>query len=447
MAKHHGTKPWPLVVLTACPLHGHMTGTLQLATTLHAKGFHIAFAHSTLNPPDPTNLPPDFIFLPLFDHLTAVDDSRSFTTFLKEINNECKASFKEHLIRLIGEGNKSIVVIYDNNMFFAGIVALDLNLAAISFRPNSAAYLPATLARLQLCQQSRFLEQDFVMNEMVPNYHPIRYKDLPFSGSPIEDWKELVAIFNRHPRPSAIIVNTIKSLEHEALTLIHNHYNVPVFAIGPLHKIKPTGDATHLKGDTSCITWLDKQSPKSVIYISFGSLATLDANVLTEMVWGLAQSNRPFLWAVRPGSVCGWEWVEFLPEGFLEETKDRGLIVKWAPQKEVLSHFAVGGFWSHGGWNSILESVSEGVPMICQPFIADHMVNTRYASYVYKIGIELEVFERGEIERMIRKLMVDEGNEIRVRANNMKKMVEIALESGGCSHDSLDDLVRFICSC
>ncbi|CAH1446771.1 unnamed protein product [Lactuca virosa] len=427
--EEHGGRRWPLVVLASSPFHGHMTPTLQLAKALHAHGFSIAIAHSNLNPPNPSNHP-SFIFLPLSDNLSTIDDSGSFSNFIQTLNKNCKPSFKEHLTRLIGT------------------VAVDLNLAAIVFRSSSAAYFPAYLVRQQLHQEGRFLEQDYVMQEMVPNHHPLRYKDLPFSKSPVEDWQQLVAIISQSIRPSAVIWNTIKVLEHEALTQIHKHYQVPVFAVGPLHKIAPTNPPTSfLEEDTSCIAWLDKQAPKSVIYISFGSLMTLDKKVLTEMACGIAKSNQRFIWVVRPGSVCDSEWTEFLPEGFIEETRERGLTVKWAPQKEVLAHFAVGGFWSHCGWNSTLESISDGIPMICQPFNIDQMVNARYVSYVWKIGLELEGLESGEMESMIRRVIVDEeGEEMRVRAIGMKEMVKEAVQNGGCSYDSLEELVGFISS-
>ncbi|KAI3678244.1 hypothetical protein L6452_37529 [Arctium lappa] len=444
-----GGRRWPLVVLTTSPFHGHMTPTLQLATALHAKGFSIAIAHSKLNPPDPSNHP-DFIFLPLSDNLSAIDVSSSFTGFIQDLNTNCRPSFREHLIRLTSEqnrGDKSMVVIYDHLMFFAGAVAMDLNLVAILFRSCSAAYYRACLARQQLHQQGKFLEQDFVMQDMVPNHHPLRYKDLPYSKSPIEDWKQRVAIFSQEPHPSAIICNTVKFLEHEVLSQTHQHHQVPFFAVGPLHKIAPSPPTNFLEEDTSCITWLDKQAPKSVIYVSFGSLATLDSKVLVEMAWGLAKSNQSFLWAVRPGSVCGFEWIEFLLEAFRDEIRGRGLIVKWAPQKEVLAHLAVGGFWSHCGWNSTLESISEGVPLICQPFIVDQMANARYVSYIWKIGLELEVLERGEMESMIRRLMVDEeGEEMRLKVAKMKEIIKDSVQNGGSSHDSLEGLVGFILS-
>ncbi|KAJ0540430.1 putative UDP-glucuronosyl/UDP-glucosyltransferase [Helianthus annuus] len=289
--------------------------------------------------------------------------------------------------------------------------------------------------------------KDFAMQEIVPNYHPLRYKDLPFSTSPVEEWKQLVSNFSQQAHPSAVIWNTIKFLEHESLTQIHNHVQVPVFAVGPLHKVTPSTFIGSHREDTSCITWLDKQPPKSVVYISFGSLATMDAKVLTEMAWGLAKSNQRFLWAVRPGLVCGSEWLELLPEGFVEETRERGLIVKWAPQKDVLTHFAVGGFWSHCGWNSCLESISSGVVMICQPFSVDQGVNARYMSYVWKIGLELEQVEREEIGRMIKRVMVgEEGEEMRVRVNDMKEMVKEAVGNSGSSQESLEGLVKFILS-
>lgn len=269
--------------------------------------------------------------------------------------------------------------------------------------------------------------KDFGMQDVVPNHYPIRYKDLPFSNSPIEDWKELVTVFSQQVH-SAVILNTVKSLEHESLTRIHNHLKVPIFAVGPLHKISPNPSSGSHQEDTSCVTWLDKQPPKSLVYISFGSLATMDSKVLTEMAWGLAKSNQRFLWAVRPGLVNGSEWLELLPDGFIEETKERGLVVKWAPQKEVLAHYAVGGFWSHCGWNSCLESISSGVVMICQPFGVDQGVNVRYVSCVWKVGLELERVERGEIERMIKRVMADdEGMEMRVRVNDMKVMVKEAV--------------------
>lgn len=129
-----------------------------------------------------------------------------------------------------------------------------------------------------------------------------------------------------------------------------------------------------------------------------------------ETAWGLANSVQPFLWVVRPGLVHGTEWLEPLPSGFLERMDGRCHIVKWAPQQEVLAHPSVGAFWTHSGWNSTLEGICEEVPMICQPCFSDQKVNARYVSRVWRVGVQLEHgLERGEIERAIRRLMVEMG--------------------------------------
>ena len=122
----------------------------------------------------------------------------------------------------------------------------------------------------------------------------------------------------------------------------------------------------------------------------WGSLDSIDEKALAEMAWGLANSDQPFLWVIRPGSVHGSKWIELLLENLRDSIGERGGIVKWAPQKEVLAHEAVGGFWSHCGWNSPLESMCEGVPMVCWPCFGDQHVNARYFSHVWGVSLEVE---------------------------------------------------------
>lgn len=122
--------------------------------------------------------------------------------------------------------------------------------------------------------------------------------------------------------------------------------------------------------------------------------------------------------------------------------------MKWAPQKEVLAHKAVGGFWSHCGWNSTLESICQGVPVICWPCFGDQKVNARYLSTVWGIGLELEhEADRGEIERAVKRLLVDEeGKEIRRRAIELKERTEVSTREVGSSFNSLNALVEHILS-
>lgn len=251
---------------------------------------------------------------------------------------------------------------------------------------------------------------------------------------------------------SAVIWNTIPWLEPSELTQIKAKFfkKVPIFPVAPIHKISPISSSSSLLNeDSTCLPWLHKQPPNSVIYVSLGSIALLTNQQLLEMAWGLANSKQPFLWVIRPGSVQGSDGIEFVSKEFQEKVGDRGCIVEWAPQKEVLGHRAVGGFWSHCGWNSTLESLSEGVPMLCRPYSGDQRVNSRYISCVWRVGLALEGHElkRKEVEMGIRKLMVEEeGRKMRERAMDFKRRIEDCLREDGSSSLHSKELVDFVMS-
>nr|POE84329.1 udp-glucose iridoid glucosyltransferase [Quercus suber] len=247
---------------------------------------------------------------------------------------------------------------------------------------------------------------------------------------------------------SAIIWNTMDCLELSSLARIQQQYQVPNLPIGPLHKFGPgLPNSSLLKEDASCMAWLEKQTKNSVIYVSLGSIAAMDEREIVEMAWGLANSQQRFLWVFRPDSIRGSK-NEVLSLIFKETIGERGCIVNWAPQKEVLAHSAVGGFLSHCGWNSTLESICEGIPMICKPCFGDQRVNARYVSHIWRVGLELEnELDRGEIEKAIRRLMAGkEGEAMREKAKNLKEKVELCLKEGGSSNNSLNKLVEMIMS-
>lgn len=279
---------------------------------------------------------------------------------------------------------------------------------------------------------------------------PLKVKDLPMiTTRNSEDLYQLLSLAVKETRASSgFIWNSFEDLEPLALTTCTQKLTIPTFPIGPFHKYFPASSSSLLRQDQSSISWLNTQAPKSVIYVSFGSIAALNEAQFLEIAWGLANSNQPFLWVVRPGLVRGSEWLEPLPNGFLENLNGRGHIVKWAPQEKVLAHHATGGFWTHNGWNSTLESICEGVPMICQPFFGDQMVNARYVSHVWKVGVHLEnKIERMEIARAIRRLTVEaDGKEMRERIEHLKEKVDDCLSQGGSSYQSLENLTSYLLS-
>ena len=185
---------------------------------------------------------------------------------------------------------------------------------------------------------------------------PLRVRDLFYSSrSNQEKLRNLLArAMEAVNSSSGLVINTFDALEPAELERIRSELRIPtVLAPGPLHKLSSKNTASSLLDeDHGCIKWLDKQPPRSVLYVSFGSLASMDPNEFLEVAWGLAASGHPFLWVVRPGSVRGSEDGQGFPEGFEAAVEGTGKVIRWAPQQEVLAHPAVGGFWTHSGWNS-----------------------------------------------------------------------------------------------
>ncbi|CAL8999095.1 unnamed protein product [Prunus brigantina] len=338
--------------------------------------------------------------------------------------------------------SKIACIIYDEYMYFSEEVANHLGFPSIILSTSSAANMLTYQAIPRLLKDGYIPIPDAMMLELVPGLEPLRFKDLPITNfRDLDDLLQLIVKAHDSRSSSAIIWNTMDCLEQSSLAHLRQEYQLPLFPIGPLHRTIPAPSISLLKEDQNCISWLDKQSHNSVIYVSVGSIAFLDSKELAEMAWGLANSEHPFLWVVRTDSIS-------LPESFQETVGERGCITKWAPQKQVLAHSAVGGFWSHCGWNSTIESITEGVPMICQPYFGDQRVNSRYLSQVWGVGLEWENdMNRGPIEEAIRMLMVGkEGEVIRQRAKDLKVKIELSMKQAGSSYNSLNELVDQILS-
>ncbi|KAH6814549.1 hypothetical protein C2S51_023567 [Perilla frutescens var. frutescens] len=436
------------VMLVPLPLQGHLTPMLQLGALLHSRGFSVIVAHTEFNSPNPENHP-GFTFVSLLDGVSSA--SGNMLEMIAAINTNCREPLEKCIVELQGQVS---CIIYDSLMHFVLAVAHHLSLPTIFFRPTTAVYMQSYHAVLSLQEKKIIPLLDSQLEEAVPGLHSIiRLKDLPVSvfSKISEVLLEFVKNFSDIRSSVAVIWNSVEMLDECGLQQLQQQYQVPFFPIGPLHKMAAASSSSStslLQEDAGCIAWLDKQAPKSVLYVSLGSSATMDDQVLVETAWGIANSGQPFLWAIRPSSVAGSEWIECLPEGLREVLQERGLIVKWAPQKEVLAHPAVGGFLSHCGWNSTLESMCEGVAMICRPFFGDQMINARFLIHVWKVGVELEnLADRKCIEEAVRMLMVDErGKETRRRAVEMKYELHLSSQKDGSSCRSLDDLVEFITS-
>ena len=200
--------------------------------------------------------------------------------------------------------------------------------------------------------------------------------------------------------------------------------------------------------------WLDSQKPNSVVYVCFGSLAKFNSAQLKEIAIGLEASGKKFIWVVRKGK--GEEEEEeqnWLPEGYEERMEGTGLIIRgWAPQVLILDHPSVGGFVTHCGWNSTLEGVAAGVPMVTWPVGAEQFYNEKLVTEVLKTGVGVGVqkwapgvgdfIESEAVEKAIRRIMEKEGEEMRNRAIELGKKAKWAVGEEGSSYSNLDALIE-----
>ncbi|XP_050368550.1 UDP-glycosyltransferase 76B1-like [Argentina anserina] len=436
------------LILFPIPLEGHMNPMLKLADLLYSKGFSITIIHTQLNSPNPS-LHPHFTFRSIPDGLSESEASpKDIVLLFYLFNTKCVQPFKECLSSLLSEEPEVACLISDAIFHFTQSVAESFKLPRFVFETGSMTGY-AVFSHFSLLREKGYLPvtQDSQPGKVVTELPPLRIKDLPVipKGDPEKFFEICVLIASKIAASDGVIFNTFKDLEEQGMAILQKQYpDLPVFPIGPFHDYEEASSTSN----QSCISWLNTRAPKSVIYVSFGTIAAITKAQFLEIAWGLSNSNQPFLWVVRPGLVHGSDWLELLPNRFLENLNGRGHIVKWAPQKEVLSHPSVGGFWTHNGWNSTLESVCAGVPMICFPCFGDQMVLARYVSKVWKIGLQYEnEIERGEIEATIRKLMEEkEGEEIRDRSLKLMEKANVCCKPGGSSSQCLDALVKHILS-
>jgi len=443
------------VLLFPLPYQGHINPMFRLAGLLHARGFFVTVFHTHFNAPDPARHP-QYRFVPVPDGTSgpapaAIED---VIAQILALGAACESGFRDRLAAVLEEYSRDAVacLIADAHLLPIFEVTAKLAVPTLALRTGSAACFACFLAYPMLFEKGYLPVKESQRDMPVSELPPYRVRDLMvFLGD--DDRGSLRELLARAVTAvkvsSGLILNTFDALERRELEGLRRDLAVPVFDIGPLHKFSPAGDSSLLRQDRSCLDWLDARPPASALYVSFGSLACMSPRDLVETAWGIAGSGVPFLWVVRPGMVRGSAHQEQeLPEGFEAATRGRGMVVAWAPQEEVLRHRAVGGFWTHNGWNSTTESVCEGVPMLCRPYFGDQMGNARYVEHVWRVGFEVGgELERGAVEAAIRRLMTGkDGAEMRARAGELKKAAEECTGKGGSSCLAIDKLVTHMMS-
>uniref|UniRef100_A0A5B7AP14 Glycosyltransferase n=1 Tax=Davidia involucrata TaxID=16924 RepID=A0A5B7AP14_DAVIN len=228
------------------------------------------------------------------------------------------------------------------------------------------------------------------------------------------------------------------------------------WAIGPFNPVD-ISDNKKSNQRHKCLEWLDKQGPNSVIFVSFGTTTSLSDEQIKELAIGLEQTEQKFIWVLRDadkGDVFSGEVRRAeLPKGFEERVKGKGMVVRdWAPQLEILGHPSTGGFMSHCGWNSCMESLTMGVPIAAWPMHSDQPRNTALITKVLKVGVVVKDWARQDelvtssmVEEAVKRLMASkEGDEIRKRAAELGGAVRQSVAEGGVSRMELDSFIAHI---
>ncbi|XP_047048367.1 DIMBOA UDP-glucosyltransferase BX8-like [Lolium rigidum] len=443
------------VLVFPLPYQGHINPMFQLAGLLHARGLAVTVFHSHFNAPDPSRHPA-FDFVPVPDGLPPYSpvSVKETVEHILTINSSCEAPFRERLAALLeapGARDDVACLVADAHLLTLMNVARQQGVPTLALRTGSAACFRNIMANPMLCDKGYLPAQESQLDVPVKELPPYRVRDLMIIGRSRDEHDLACKLLSRAVEAvrtsSGFILNTFDALEPDELATTRQDLALPVFDIGPLHKISPAASSSLLLQDRACLEWLDVQAPASVLYISFGSLASMSAADLAETAWGIANSGQSFLWVLRSDLVRGVTEAT-LPDGFDAATRHRGMIVSWAPQEEVLAHAAVGGFWTHCGWNSTLEGVCGGVPMLCRPYFGDQMGNARYVEHVWRAGFVLDCdLERGKVEEAVRRLMKSkEGVEMRKRAQELRSRAAQATDGAGSSRLNIDKLVNHILS-
>ncbi|KAJ9705799.1 hypothetical protein PVL29_003755 [Vitis rotundifolia] len=454
---------------------------LKLAKLLHNKGFFVTFVNTEYNHkrllrsrgPNSLDGLSDFRFETIPDGLppSDADATQDIPSLCDSTTKNCLAPFCALITKLndpsYSPGPPVSCIVSDGVMSFTLDAAEKFGVPEVVFWTASACgffgyrhyrnLIRGGLIPLQdeSCLSNGYL--DTVVDFVPGKKKTIRLRDFP-TFIRTTDLNDIMLNFvmveaERASRASAVILNTFDALEKDVLDALSATLP-PVYTIGPLqHLVDQISDdrlksmgSNLWKEQTDCLQWLDSKEPNSVVYVNFGSITVMTSQQLTEFAWGLANSNKPFLWIIRPDLVVGDS--ALLPPEFVTETKDRGMLASWCPQEQVLKHPAIGGFLTHSGWNSTSESICGGVPLICWPFFAEQQTNCRYSCSEWGIGMEIDNnVKRVEVEKLVRELMDGEkGKEMKKKVMEWRKLAEEATRPGGSSYDNFNKLLRNLLS-
>ncbi|KAI6696024.1 hypothetical protein NL676_023734 [Syzygium grande] len=456
------------VLVLTYPAQGHLNPMLEFSKRLASKGLNVALIipisepsmslHSTNHHATSSikiehisdgfeGMDTDKLSLDVYVELFRVSVRKSLTSFIEQHQSS--------------QDNPAKVLVYDSVMPWALDLAIQHGMHGASFFTQScvvsAIYYHVHRGTLQLPLED---SQGRGHVSVPPVMSNLRLNDLPSFVVNVDAYPEFVKLMldqlSNVMRANWLLFNTFTELELEVVKWMKSQ--CPTLTVGPTIPLmyldkrivddKDYGLSLFKPDDAeTCIKWLDSKDAGSVIYVSFGSLASLGEEQMEEITIGLKRMKSNFLWVVRESEE------KKLPCNFLQDIElldDKGLVVKWCNQLQVLSHGSVGCFMTHGGWNSTMEGVSLGIPMVVMPQWSDQPTNAAFIADVWKVGLRVRVNEKGivtgeEIESCTKEVMGGErGKEIKENSLKWRERARIAVEEGGSSDNNIRDFAKKI---
>ncbi|CAK7349875.1 unnamed protein product [Dovyalis caffra] len=330
-------------------------------------------------------------------------------------------------------GRKVSCLVSDAFFWFAGEMAEEIGVAWLPFwtaGPISlCAHVYTDLIR-ETFGTGDMVEREDEPLSLIPGMSKIRIRDLPegvlFGNLESFFSNMLHKMGTALQQAAAVFINSFEELDPSITKDLKSRFK-HFLNVGPFNLISPPLPVADTYG---CITWLGKQKLASIAYVSFGSVTTPPPHELVALAEALETSEVPFIWSLKDESKV------HLPNGFLDRTTSQGLVVPWTPQLEVLAHRAVGVFITHCGWNSLLESIAGGVPMICRPFFGDQRLNGRIVEHVWEIGLKVEdgVFTKHGVLNSLDKILSQEkGKKMRENIRALQQLAKKAIGPNGSS--------------
>lgn len=405
--------------------HGHISPFLELAKKLTRRNFYIYFCSTPANLNSiKGKIPQKYSFsiqlvelhlpslpeLPPHYHTTKGLPPHLMPT-LKKAFHMASPSFYKILITLTPN-----LLIYDFLQAWAPALAFSLNIPAVEFLSSSAA-MTTFLKHLSKNRNAEFPFPSIYLHDYEI---PIFSRLLESSVDGVKDISRLDECYEQSS--NIILLKTFIEIEAKYIDSLSMTTHKKIMPVGPLVQ-----DFANGKDEKEIIEWLDKKERSFAVFVSFGTEFFLSMEDIKEMAYGLELSKVNFIWVVRfpMGDKISIE--EALPEGFFDRVGDRGMVVEgWATQARILGHSSIGGFVSHCGWSSVMESMEFGVPIVAMPMHLDQPINARVVEEV-GVGVEVKRDKKGrlhgeEVAKVIKEVVVDKsGENVRKRAKELSE--------------------------